>query len=1581
MAEIRVDLILKSNSYVQGMKEASKSNSEFGKSAEQSTAGVIKNLSDVEKAAVKAGQEMRKRLSTQTGYKGGAAENLVSGIFGYNAEKAQEKFNRGAIASAESAARKQATAKLREYEKGLKQEEAAARKSAAKTAKETAAETAASQYARMAGTFRSSDFDSKLASTRYALYDVGRRFIALGVAIGATAVQAVQAAGRFESAFTSVERTSRAAGDELELLRQNLIDISTTLPIAFEDVAAIATLGAQMGISNDALDEFTTTVSKFSTITGITVEQTAQSFGRLAQLMNVPVSQFENLSSAITFAGINAVATDAEILKMSESIAAASTQAGFSADEVIGLATALASLKVRPEEARGVLVRLFRTIDLEVSRGGERLNDFATVIGKTSEEASNLWKQDPSQFVQSFLRGAAAGGELNQVITALGITNSRELNVIQRLAGNMDVLTGSLADAKQQYDEASYSTEAYAKVADDLAQKLQVLQNNIAALQAEMGAAFGEALKPMIDLLTTIINGFTKLPQPILTTVAALTGIAGIFIVFKGAIAVSIAGLFAMRLALTNLGISSVGAGLNLRTLSAALLAVGRDASIGGRAITFLAGALNKAGLAGGFLSKSLGWIGLIATAGVAIATVFSSMEAGAEKAKNATFEAAGGAQALMDALAADRGSTSEVYGKIEVATQKLTEEEENHTRALLQTRIEQARASRETETGKKAYEDALAALDSFNKKMESQSGLLDTNSQSMKENTRQLLINALAQYGENGVNFWSQLGEIDAKDRALLESAGFDSMEFIAAGMRGNAQKYVSDVFRILNDSMPASEFYSDSFQVGVRVISEAAKEADSWKSSADNAAAAWQEMEAAGGSTTPILEENNDEMQLLNDEIRDHIALLTAIPSRENAVADAYSRLAEAAIENGGAVNGLTEAARTNLGNFEAFMKQATEAAIAAGEGMPGAFKRIVDGLTSLEEQGVNTSEMLSIFKGVALDSLLSVAPALKQIYDELNASQSLQGMRDAISAFYALKIAAAATPSEVFALKRQLEDALSALTGFGTNYTVTFNRATKSTEKVQTALEKLRDLISNAFKYTNLYADVQAGLNSLGESLAQNGKDFTVYSEAGRDNISALGQVIDALAAKSGGNVTKFANDLASLRAALVKAGAPASALKIIDSVTKQIGKTGKASAKDVKQFETALKKVGETKRELYAVKDAMDAIASGLRQGFEAVFAQANAIDAVTLGWLDMADAADNARKSISDAGNDISDARVEIENLNAEIQGLAADKGKLEYQLSIALKYGDSMRANQIRADLAKIDADVADKQNSILDANQKITDANAQITEAQGVLGNSPSVRQQIERNNALRDMALRYGDVAAAQIAAAPAGTDLNKIVEDQVTAFKDSALQMGYSETEASDMADVLRDELIYQMSQIPKDITTDITAETSVATKAVSDFVNYANSRLEQIKDKTITVTTKYATQVPTPTKYGGGGGGFVAMSTGGFVSGPGSSTSDSIAARLSNGEYVIKAAAVSKYGVDFFNSLNQMKTAPAGMASGIAQQQSGGGMVYLSPEDRQLLRAAIDRPIALYTDNATIATSANNGNKILAQRGIK
>ena len=54
----------------------------------------------------------------------------------------------------------------------------------------------------------------------------------------------------------------------------------------------------------------------------------------------------------------------------------------------------------------------------------------------------------------------------------------------------------------------------------------------------------------------------------------------------------------------------------------------------------------------------------------------------------------------------------------------------------------------------------------------------------------------------------------------------------------------------------------------------------------------------------------------------------------------------------------------------------------------------------------------------------------------------------------------------------------------------------------------------------------------------------------------------------------------------------------------------------------------------------------------------------------------------------------------------------------------------------------------------------------------------------------------------------------------------------------------------------------------------------------------------------------------------MATGGFISGAGTGKSDSIPAMLSNGEYVINADSVKKYGVQTFNAFNNKKYSMGG-----------------------------------------------------------
>jgi hypothetical protein len=105
---------------------------------------------------------------------------------------------------------------------------------------------------------------------------------------------------------------------------------------------------------------------------------------------------------------------------------------------------------------------------------------------------------------------------------------------------------------------------------------------------------------------------------------------------------------------------------------------------------------------------------------------------------------------------------------------------------------------------------------------------------------------------------------------------------------------------------------------------------------------------------------------------------------------------------------------------------------------------------------------------------------------------------------------------------------------------------------------------------------------------------------------------------------------------------------------------------------------------------------------------------------------------------------------------------------------------------------------------------------------------------------------------------------------------------------------------------------------------------------------------------------------GGGAGTKRAAGGIVYGPGTTTSDSIPAWLSNGEYVIKAAAVARYGKAFFDSVNTMRFAQGGYVSRMTPQApaidyerlaalSGGTVINASGLTQEQVAAGVSRGV--------------------------
>lgn len=388
------------------------------------------------------------------------------------------------------------------------------------------------------------DLAGRLPRLRYALYDVSSAFTIAGAAILAVSVGTAGLAISMERDFADVRRTTGAAGVAARDLRSDFNDLFTSLPIKWDALTQIGTLAGQLNIASTDVSRFTELVAKFSATTDVSVQDSATAFGRLSQLLGVSAADYDRLGSSILKVGVNSVATESQIIAISTQIAGVARQANFSADQVFGLSAAMASLGIQPELSRGTITRLFTLIEVATANGGESLERFAKISGRSSVEFRQAWGTDSAGVVLDLLRGLdqinERGGSATAALRELGITSVRDVPALLRMAQSSEMVAEALQLSADGWAENTELNKQFGVVADTVAAKLETIVNKGQALVATLGsgAAGAQIVVGALGMLLDVLNNIAKNPF-----VSSLAGIGLVFGIITGGVSLLVGGL------------------------------------------------------------------------------------------------------------------------------------------------------------------------------------------------------------------------------------------------------------------------------------------------------------------------------------------------------------------------------------------------------------------------------------------------------------------------------------------------------------------------------------------------------------------------------------------------------------------------------------------------------------------------------------------------------------------------------------------------------------------------------------------------------------------------------------------------------------------------------------------------------------------------------------------------------------------------------------------------------------------------------------------------------------------------------
>jgi hypothetical protein len=404
--------------------------------------------------------------------------------------------------------------------------------------------------------------------------------------------------------------------------------------------------------------------------------------------------------------------------------------------------------------------------------------------------------------------------------------------------------------------------------------------------------------------------------------------------------------------------------------------------------------------------------------------------------------------------------------------------------------------------------------------------------------------------------------------------------------------------------------------------------------------------------------------------------------------------------------------------------------------------------------------------------------------------------------------------------------------------------------------------------------------------------------------------------------------------------------------------------------VSDAEAALKKLKKTAtgtaKPVRTLSDYANDLANVFKRSFDIRFSSQAALDNITSAFADL---------------------RKESEAARISLMQLSADKAVKEYFLSIANAYGDTLRAGQLAAEIAKINQDIADAQSN----------ASTELK------GNSAAA---IKNRATMRGMVTSYDAYIQSLADSGASQKELQAAIRQGKQDFTDQAIALGFSSTELGIYSSHF-DDLATAVQKVPKNVT--VTANLNPALQAMNEFVAkskasgaaagsaygaaYAEATLIAAKkaandtlrtqiaamravlaittndSRTTSLMNNINSLVSQMYKDPSG----KAYATGGYT---GAGGKYDVAGIVHKGEYVVPKSQVNQStGLPYGQTNN-----PSYFSGGLVGGGSGMMMVSLSPEDRGLLRQiGGSGEVVLYANNEAIARSSSAGSKSIVASG--
>ena len=150
--------------------------------------------------------------------------------------------------------------------------------------------------------------------------------------------------GEYEKQLANVRKTTGLTSLEIKQLGNSMIDLSSSIGVAAQELVKIAEVAGQMGIrGRDNILNFTATVSRLVQVAELAPDEAAKSMSKLGQAFDIPIEQAEKMGSVVNELSNTTTATSKEIIDALRRLGPLAEKLGITFSETAGAAATLIS--------------------------------------------------------------------------------------------------------------------------------------------------------------------------------------------------------------------------------------------------------------------------------------------------------------------------------------------------------------------------------------------------------------------------------------------------------------------------------------------------------------------------------------------------------------------------------------------------------------------------------------------------------------------------------------------------------------------------------------------------------------------------------------------------------------------------------------------------------------------------------------------------------------------------------------------------------------------------------------------------------------------------------------------------------------------------------------------------------------------------------------------------------------------------------------------------------------------------------------------------------------------------------------